>query len=66
METRRRTVVKGVLWTLIGALVMALVGLAATGSLALGGAMAVVNSAVGLVSYLIYERIWARIQWGRV
>ena len=66
METRARSVVKAVLWTLIGLIVMAGVGYAGTGSLALGGGMAATNSALGLVCYLVYERIWARVRWGRV
>ena len=65
METATRTWVKAGLWALIGLLVMAVVGFVATGSLVTGGAMAVVNTAVGLVNYVIYERIWARISWGR-
>ena len=44
---------------------MGLVGLAFTGSLAAGGTMASVNTVVGLVCYVIYERIWAAVQWGR-
>jgi uncharacterized membrane protein len=27
--------------------------------------MAVVNTVIGFVTYLIYERLWARIPWGR-
>ncbi|MDF1716368.1 MAG: DUF2061 domain-containing protein [Antarcticimicrobium sp.] len=65
METRGRSLVKAVIWNLIGLAVMALVGLAATGSAAVGGAMALINTAVGLVMYLLYERIWANIRWGR-
>ncbi|MEL6689370.1 MAG: DUF2061 domain-containing protein [Pseudomonadota bacterium] len=65
MESATRTWVKAGLWALIGLLVMAVVGFVATGSLVTGGAMAVVNTAVGLVTYVIYERIWARISWGR-
>lgn len=65
METRRRSLVKAVIWNLIGLAVMAIVGLVATGSAAVGGAMALINTAVGLVMYLVYERIWSRIRWGR-
>ena len=65
METPRRTLVKSILWSVIGLLVMAAVGFAFTGSVALGGTMAVLNTALGFVSYLIYERLWARISWGR-
>lgn len=65
METRRRSLVKAVIWNLIGLVTMAMVGLIATGSAAVGGTMALVNTALGLVCYLIYERIWANIGWGR-
>ncbi len=49
----------------MGLAVMTLVGLVATGSAAVGGALAVVNTAIGLTLYVIYERIWAGISWGR-
>lgn len=65
METRARTLVKSVLWTALGLVVMAGVGLAFTGSLAVGGGMAVVNAVLGFLSYLVYERVWAGIRWGR-
>jgi uncharacterized membrane protein len=65
METRQRTLVKALVWNMIGLTVMALVGLIATGSLAVGGAIAAVNTGVGFATYVIYERIWARIAWGR-
>jgi uncharacterized membrane protein len=43
---------------------MIMVGFIATGSFAVGGAMAMVNTALGLSMYVIYERVWARVQWG--
>lgn len=65
METRARTLVKSLLWTALGLVVMAGVGLAFTGSLAVGGGMAVVNAVIGFLSYLVYERVWSGIRWGR-
>jgi len=65
METRARTLVKALLWNAIGLAVMSLVGLVLTGSAAIGGIMALVNTAIGLISYVLYERVWARISWGR-
>ena len=65
METRKRTLVKSVVWTLIGFAVMSLVGLLFTGSVAIGGTMALLNSLIGLISYAVYERVWSRITWGR-
>ncbi len=49
----------------MGLATMTLVGLIATGSAAVGGALALVNTAIGLTLYIVYERIWAGISWGR-
>ncbi|MEL7300288.1 MAG: DUF2061 domain-containing protein [Pseudomonadota bacterium] len=65
MDSRLRTFVKAALWTLIGLLVMTGVGFAVTGSLTVSGGMAATNSLLGLLIYVAYERIWARIPWGR-
>ncbi|MEX0307812.1 DUF2061 domain-containing protein [Ruegeria conchae] len=65
METRRRSVVKALVWNAMGLAMMTLVGLIATGSAALGGMVALVNTAIGLTMYVIYERVWAGISWGR-
>jgi uncharacterized membrane protein len=65
METRTRSLVKAVIWNVIGLTVMAVVGYVATGSLTTGGAMALVNTAIGLGAYLVYERVWANVRWGR-
>ena len=47
METRRRSVVKALVWNAMGLAMMTLVGLIATGSAALGGMVALVNTAIG-------------------
>ena len=65
MESRTRSLVKATIWTLIGLLVMSMIGLIFTGSLVTGGIMAGVNSLIGLGTYLIYERVWASVSWGR-
>lgn len=65
METRARSIVKAIIWNMIGLLMMCLVGYVATGSLTVGGAMALVNAAIGLTCYVIYERVWAQVSWGR-
>ncbi|WP_438616676.1 DUF2061 domain-containing protein [Parasedimentitalea maritima] len=44
---------------------MALVGFLATGSAAIGGVIALTNTVIGFSCYLLYERIWSRIRWGR-
>ncbi len=65
METRARTWVKAIVWNAIGLAVMSLVGFVMTGSAAVGGTMAAINTCVGLACYVIYERFWSRVQWGR-
>lgn len=65
METPQRSIVKAVIWNLIGLSVMAIVGFVATGSIATGGRMAAVNTLIGLAMYVVYERFWAGIRWGR-
>jgi len=65
METRMRSIVKAVIWNLIGLSVMAVVGLVVTGSLTAGGVMAAINTAIGFATYVIYERVWSCIHWGR-
>ena len=65
METKKRTLVKAVLWNLLGLATMSLVGLLMTGSVAVGGTIAVINTAIGLSCYFAYERVWARVHWGR-
>ncbi|MDU8927136.1 DUF2061 domain-containing protein [Alisedimentitalea sp. MJ-SS2] len=65
MDSPRRSIVKALCWNLLGFVSMSLVGLAMTGSMAIGGAMAVINTALGFTLYLFYERLWARIGWGR-
>ena len=65
METGRRSIVKAVMWQVMGLITMCLIGILFTGSFWAGGMMAGVNALIGLATYLIYERIWARIRWGR-
>ncbi len=65
METKKRSLLKAVIWNAMGLVMMSLVGLVATGSVAVGGTMALINTAIGLTLYIIYERVWSRIRWGR-
>ncbi|MCZ4353728.1 DUF2061 domain-containing protein [Roseovarius aestuarii] len=64
MDSPKRTLLKATIWNLIGLGMMALVGFIVTGSATVGGAMAAINTLVGLCMYVMYERIWSRIRWG--
>ncbi len=65
MDSGKRTILKAIVWNLLGLATMALVGFLATGSVAQGGGIALANTLVGLVCYVVYERLWSRITWGR-
>lgn len=65
METIGRSVLKAIIWNSIGLITMGIIGFIATGSVLAGGTMAVINTALGLSMYVIYERFWAGIRWGR-
>lgn len=64
-DTFTRSVVKATIWSGLGLLIMMLVGLFVTGSLWQGGSIALINALLGAAMYFVYERIWARIKWGR-
>lgn len=66
IDSKRRSLVKALLWQALGLASMILVGLYFTGSIKTGGTMALVNAGLGLVVYLIYERFWQSVGWGRL
>lgn len=65
METTTRMVVKALSWQLLGLIVMAAIGYILTGSLQTAGSFALLTSAIGLVTFVLHEKLWARIPWGR-
>ncbi len=65
-DSPRRSIVKALTWQAMGLLVMTAISWLVTGSVSAGGAIAVLGAATGLVTYVLHERFWARIGWGRV
>jgi uncharacterized membrane protein len=65
MDSRKRAIFKALLWNLLGLATMSSVGFAYTGSAVAGGSLALVNTAIGLFGYVLYERLWAHVAWGR-
>lgn len=45
---------------------MTFLGFVFTGSFQSGGALAVVSCGLGFVTYLLHEKAWARVKWGRI
>ena len=65
METNRRTVIKAVTYQLMGLAVMTALGAAFTGSTGMGGALALASAAVGALGYVLHEKLWSLVRWGR-
>jgi len=65
VDTHRRTLVKALTWQALGLFTMTIIGVIATGSVSAGGTLALVAAATGMVFYMIHERVWACISWGR-
>ena len=65
MENTKRTLAKTITWQILGLIVMASLGFIATGSFRAAGGLAIASTMVGTVSYILHERLWARIPWGR-
>ena len=66
MDTGKRIFVKAIIWQIMGFVVMVAVGFVLTGSIETGGMMALLNTGIGFVTYTLYERVWRRIDWGRI
>lgn len=66
METPTRSLAKAIVWQAIGLISMTLIGWAVTGSGVLAGGLALLNMSVGFVSYLLHERAWAHVHWGKI
>jgi len=65
METPARTFVKAVTWQAVGILVMAITSFAVTGSWWKATVLSMSSCVIGLFVYLLHERIWQRVTWGR-
>ncbi|MEM0937245.1 MAG: DUF2061 domain-containing protein [Pseudomonadota bacterium] len=65
METRARSIVKCLTWQISGLVVMTVITYGLTGSIATGGAVALAGTLVGSVTYVLHERVWDRVRWGR-
>ena len=65
MESRSRSLVKAASWQMIGLVTMSAIGTAFTGSVASGGGLALASAGVGFICFILHERVWARVLWGR-
>ncbi|PRY25039.1 putative membrane protein [Aliiruegeria haliotis] len=64
-ETPARSIAKAVTWQVLGLAVMTLINWSVTGSVAKGGMIAALGAGCGLFTYVLHERAWAQVDWGR-
>jgi uncharacterized membrane protein len=65
MDTTTRTLAKAVTWNILGITVMTVLNYPHTGSLAGALWLAVSVSTLGFISYLVHEKAWNAVRWGR-
>lgn len=66
MDTAQRTLCKAITWQTMGLVVTCLLGYAMTGSFQVAGGFALGLAALGMLTFFVHERVWARIAWGRI
>ena len=64
METTKRTIVKALSWQILGLLMMTMISYLHTGSMTSVLSLAGTSTVIGLISYVIHEKLWQRISWG--
>ena len=65
-DTKSRSIVKAISWKTTAIIISFVVGYYVSGSWALSAEITGIAAAVGLVAYYFHERIWNRIEWGRI
>ena len=66
MDTHKRSLMKSIVWRLVSLIIVFTVSLLVTKSLAMATSISVVDTAIKMICYYFHERIWAKINWGRV
>jgi uncharacterized membrane protein len=62
--TRKRSVVKAIVWRIICIVVSVLTAFLFTGNWDLSVAVGTIYNVITMVLYYFHERIWNRIKWG--
>jgi uncharacterized membrane protein len=64
MEESKRTLTKAITWQALGFAMMTVVNYFYMGSLYQGLGLSALLTGIGLVTYVLHERMWARVKWG--
>ena len=65
IDTRKRSFTKAVIWKVLGLTVLTLVAFIITGSIKQTGFVAIVYHFLMLCLFVLHERVWNSISWGR-
>jgi uncharacterized membrane protein len=66
LETRHRSIVKAISWRILAAIITGCVALAMTGQLEFAAKIGLIDTTVKLAIYFFHERVWNKINYGRV
>jgi uncharacterized membrane protein len=64
MENNKRTWAKALTWQTSGLIIMTGVNYLFLGSLQQSLGLSALLTGMGLITYVIHERLWARVRWG--
>jgi uncharacterized membrane protein len=65
VDTKLRSLLKALTWQVTGLFVMSVTAYLVTGSWNQATLLSTTSCLLGLAIYLLHERIWQRIPWGR-
>jgi uncharacterized membrane protein len=66
VDTKKRSAAKSITWRVVGILILGGITYAFTGSLKSSAGITIIFNAIRLVLYYWHERIWEKVEWGRV
>lgn len=66
LETRRRSIAKSISWRIFAALITGSIAWALTGKLEFAAKIGAIDTSVKLLIYFLHERVWNKIDYGRV
>lgn len=65
-DTRKRSLIKGIMWRSIAVVASFTVAYLVTGGLTVSLELTVIGNAVSATLYYFHERFWAGIGWGKI
>ena len=65
-ESNTRSIVKTVSWRITGSSLTFLIAYLILGDLSVSGFIAFIQFTVNTILYYVHERLWNKIQWGKV